>query len=124
MPLVSLKMAVENLDNIVTKASQHAHVATQRSADPHPPLTQDQSAAICFYTMNSKPTDQAISTQLNAALRSNDPTQLIPYYLYLKLFISALDKLKSCKKTIWRGVKEDVSSEYPRGKTVIWRGFR
>ena len=124
MPVLSLKMAVENLDTIVNKASQNAHIATERSAHPHHPLTQDQSAAICFYTMNWKPTDQAISTQLNTALRSQDQTQIIPYLFYLKLFTSALNKLKSCKKTIWRGVNADLSNEYSPGKTIVWRGFR
>ena len=124
MPLLSLKMTVENLDSVLPKASQNAHIATQKCAQPDHGLTQDQSAALYFYTMNWKSSNQAISTQLNAALRSEDRTQIIPYFFYLKLIISALDKLKSVKKTVWRGVKADVSNDYPRGKIIIWQGFR
>ncbi len=124
MPLLSLKMSVENLETIVSKVIQNAHVATERSAYPNNGLTQDQSAAICLYTMNSKPNDQSLCSRLNDALRSKDRSELIPYLFYLKLFLSALWKLKSVRKIVWRGVKADLSSEYPRGKTVIWWGFR
>jgi hypothetical protein len=43
---------------------------------------------------------------------------------YLQLFSSALSKLKSVKKTVWRGVKANLSEEYPRGKIMTWWGFR
>lgn len=124
MPLLSLTMAVENLNSILSKASQYAHIATKASAQPDHGLTQDQSAALYLYTMNWKSQHQTIATQLNAALRSEDRTQMFPYLFYLKLIISALDKLKSVKKTVWRGVKADVSNDYPRGKIINWWGLR
>jgi hypothetical protein len=124
MPLLSLKLSVENLETIVPKTIHNAQIATERSAYPDNQLTQDQSAAICLYTMTWKQTDQSLSTQLNNALRSKDRSELIPYSFYLRLFLSALSKLKSVRKTVWRGVKADLSEEYPRGKTVTWWGFR
>ncbi len=124
MPVLSLKMSVENLETIISKATQNAHIATERSLHPDNGLTQDESAAICLYTMNWKPNDQSLCTRLNDALRSKDRSELIPYFFYLKLFLSALWKLKSVKKTVWRGVKADLRNEYPRGKTIIWWGFR
>jgi hypothetical protein len=124
MPLLSLKMSVENLETIISKTTQYAQIAIEKSAYPDHGLTQDQSAAICLYTMNYKPNDQSLSTRLNDALRSKDRSELIPYLFYLKLFLSALWKLKSVRKTVWRGVKADLSKEYPRGKVVIWWGFR
>jgi hypothetical protein len=124
MPLLSLKMAVQNLESILSKVTHNAHIATERSEFPKNGLTQEESAAICLYTMNPKSNDQSLSAQLNAALRSKDRSELVHYFFYLKLFLSALWKLKSMKTTVWRGVKGDLSDEYPIGKCVIWWGFR
>jgi hypothetical protein len=124
MPLLSLKLTVENLERIISKVTQNASIATERSAYPANGLSQDESAAICLYTMDSKSNDQSLSASLNRALRSKDRSELIPYFFYLKLFLTALCKLKSEKTTIWRGVKADLSELYPVGKTVVWWGFR
>jgi hypothetical protein len=124
MPLLSLKMSVENLETVVSKVIHNAHVATERCPYPDDGLTQDESAAISLYTMNWKSYDQSLCARLNVALRSQDRSELIPYFFYLKLFLSALWKLKSVKKTVWRGVKADLTSQYPVGKIVIWWGFR
>jgi hypothetical protein len=124
MPILSLKMSVQNLETLVSKVTHNAHIATERSADSNSGLTQDESAAICLYTMNWKSNEQSLCTRLNVALRSIDRSHLIPYYFYFKLFLSALCKLRSVKKTVWRGVKADLHNEYPVGKMVIWWGFR
>jgi hypothetical protein len=124
MPLLSLTMSVENLNQTISKATQNARTCFERSADPTNGLSQDESGAICLYTMDSKSNDQSISQRLNRALRATDQSTLLPYLFYLKLFSTALSKLKSVKKTIWRGVKADLSSQYPVGKTVVWWGFR
>ena len=124
IPSLSLKLSVANLETIVFKATAYAQAASEISTLPGYGLTQDESAAICLYTMKWKLNDQSLSTQLNNALRSKDRSELVPYLPYLQLFSSALSKLKSVKKTIWRGVKANLSEEYPRGKTVTWWGFR
>jgi len=124
MPLLSLKMSVENLERLISNVMQNAHTATERSAGPHNGLTQDESAAICLYTMNSKSNDQSLCARLNFALRSKDRSELVPYFFYLKLFLSALSKLQSIKNTVWRGAKADVTDQYAVGKTVTWWGFR
>jgi hypothetical protein len=115
---------VKNLETIVFKATEYAQAASERSTYPDYELTQDESAAICLYTMKWKSNDQSVSTQLNNALRSKDRSELIPYLPYLQLFSSALSKLKSVKKTVWRGAKANLSEEYPRGKIMTWWGFR
>ena len=98
MPLLSLKLSVENLERIISKVTQNANIATERSAYPANGLTQDESAAICLYTMDSKSNDQSLSARLNRALRSKDRSELIPYFFYLKLFLSALCEIKIRKK--------------------------
>ncbi len=117
-------MSVENLERLISKVIQNAHIAKERSAYPDDGLTQDESAAICLYTMNSKSNDQTLCARLNFALRSKDRSDLIPYFFYLKLFLSALSKLTSVNNTVWRGAKADLTDQYPIGKTVIWWGFR
>ncbi|CAF3430719.1 unnamed protein product [Rotaria sp. Silwood1] len=123
MPLLSLKMSVGNLERLVSKAIENANIATERSIYPANGLSQDESASICLYTMDWKKNDQSLCARLNAALRSTDRSELVPYFFYLKLFLTALWKLKSVKKTVWRGVNANLSNQYPIGKTIIWWGF-
>jgi hypothetical protein len=124
MPVLSLKLSVENLQRKISKAAQNASIATERSSSSGNELTQNESAAIYYYTMDWKPNDQSLCARLNLALRSQDRSEVFPYFFYLKLFLSALWKLKSVKKTIWRGVKADLSGQYPIGRTFVWWGFR
>ncbi|CAF1139133.1 unnamed protein product [Rotaria sordida] len=122
-PLLSLKMSVGNLERMISKVIENANIATERSAYPANELSQDESASICLYTMDWKISDRSLCARLNAALRSNDRSEIIPYFFYLKLFLTALCKLKSAKKTVWRGVKADLRNQYPIGKSFIWWGF-
>ena len=124
MPLLPLKVSVENLERMVSKVTENASIARQRSSCPKHGLSEDESASICLYTMDWKANDQSLSSHLNAALRSKDRSELIPYFFYLKLFLTALSKLKTVKKTVWRGVKADLSHQYPVGKVFVWCGFR
>ncbi|CAF2573424.1 unnamed protein product [Rotaria sp. Silwood2] len=40
-----------------------------------------------------------------------------------KIVCYALEKLPSISKTIYRGVKIDLSAQYPVGKTFVWWSF-
>ena len=73
--------------------------------------------------MEWEPTDQCLCIVLNATLRSKDRQQLKPWFLYLKLFLTALWRLPSAQKFIYRSVRFDLSGFYPTGKTVVWWGF-
>ncbi|CAF2622771.1 unnamed protein product [Rotaria sp. Silwood2] len=46
MPLLSLKMSVENLERMISKANENANIATERCAYPANELSQDESASI------------------------------------------------------------------------------
>ena len=67
-------------------------------------LTEDESAAIYLYTMGSP-----IFSILNRHLRAMDRQKLKPWFLYLKLFITALNRLPSFKGTVWRGTSERIN---------------
>jgi hypothetical protein len=78
-------------------------------------LTWDESAAIYLYSMPIP-----FFSRLNEALRAEDRYALKPWFAFLKLFINALDKLPSSRKTIWRGVSGDVGSTFADGDVHIW----
>ena len=118
-------MSVEPLEGIVPNIVRNAWIAKKRiNENSSNNLTQEESASIQLYTMEWKPSDQSLYLNLNAALRAENRDLLVPYFGYLKLILSALWKLQSVRKTVWRGVKADLSSQYPIGKTFVWWGFR
>jgi hypothetical protein len=41
----------------------------------------------------------------------------------MKLLLTALFKLPSCSKVVWRGVRLDLRKQYEVGKTYTWWGF-
>merc|ERR1712232_645053 len=56
-------------------------------------------------------------------LRSAVRDGLVPYFGFLKLFLTALMKLPSYDGAVWRGVSEDLVDDYPEGATVVWWGI-
>jgi hypothetical protein len=67
------------------------------------------------------PEDQeSFYSLLNQKLRSEKRNELRSWHSYLKLFFTALYKLPSIKKVIWRGIRGDVSHLYR--KDYLWWG--
>jgi hypothetical protein len=59
-------------------------------------------------------------------MRSEDREQLKPWFLYLKLILTALSRLPSIRLTIYRSLKLDKKIEYEKyqeGKDIIWWAF-
>jgi hypothetical protein len=115
-PLVSLEEALKPFDGKIDQLSKYikeAKTECNRSSKHH--LTHDESAAIYIYTMKWKP--RCLYDHLQAAWNSEDRSQLKPWFKYLKLFKSALDKLPDVKTEIWQGkaydedTKEKLSSK-------------
>ena len=78
-------------------------------------LTRDESAAIYLYSM---PT--SFFSRLNNTLRAENRHALKPWFAFLKLFITALEKLPSTKATIWRGVNYDDTLIFVDNDVHIW----
>ncbi|CAF4455739.1 unnamed protein product, partial [Adineta steineri] len=115
MPLVSLMEAIEPLITIVPGIDHKAWVARQNSDNPEDGLAPDQSASIVLYSMEGKSRGTNVYFVLNSILRSNKPDRtdkLKPWFLYLKLFITALTRLPSRERTVYRGVKMDLSARF------------
>jgi len=123
MPLVSLEEAVQPLIPILPDIRRKAHTAKQNCKKPADGLTSDESAAIMLYTMEWEPQDQCIYFALNAQLRKADRKKLKPWFLYLKLVLTGLSRLPSIQRTVYRGVKLDLSSKYQEGEQFFWWGF-
>jgi hypothetical protein len=124
MPLVPLDIAVEPLVSLVPAIHIHAYSAQERCKNPPADeLTIDESASIMLYSMDWKPVDKSLYVILNDALRSTDRKKLEPWFLYLRLFLTALSRLPSTRREVYRGVKLDLTKEYPVGETIVWSGF-
>ncbi|CAF1401512.1 unnamed protein product [Adineta steineri] len=124
MPIVSLEEAVEPLVSILPKVKSHAYVAKKRCKKPADNLTQDESASIMLYSMEWAPLNECLYCALNTTLRSENRTNLKPWFLFLRLFLAALSRLPQIPHlTVFRGVKLDLSKQYKEDETFIWWGF-
>jgi hypothetical protein len=123
IPIVSIEAAVDPLISLVPNVKEMVSKVKEKCNRPKDNLTPDQSASIMLYSLEWTPTEKSLYVILNNTLRSEDSEKLKPWHLYLKLFITALDELPSISQTIYRGVKMDLSAQYPQGKTFAWWGF-
>ena len=123
-PLVSLEEAVEPLVNIVHDIKNRAAWAKWKCQDPPADkLTKDQSAAIILYSMQWEPYDKCLYFALNATLRDENRNKLKPWFSYLKLFLTALSRLPSNHRPIYRGIARDLRKDYQKGQTILWWSF-
>ncbi|CAF4371167.1 unnamed protein product, partial [Rotaria magnacalcarata] len=60
---------------------------------------------------------------MNATLRSEQRKNLVPWFLYLRLILTALARLPSKRHSVFRGAKENLWLDYPTGQIFIWWGF-
>jgi hypothetical protein len=123
MPLVSLEDAVIPLVSFVPDIEQMVWIAKQNCTHPKDGLSPDESASIMLYTMEWEPYEKSFYVMLNAALRAANREELKQWFSYLRLVITASQKLPSTGRTIYRGVKLDLTDQYRRGDTVVWWGF-
>ncbi|CAF2814699.1 unnamed protein product [Rotaria sp. Silwood2] len=123
MPLVTLEEAVKPLVKIVPKVERNAKVVKENCQAPEDRLTPDESASIMLYTYESMPHEDSLYVKLNETLRSEQRKNLIPWFLYLRLILTALARLPSKCRFVFRGVRENLWPDYPKGKSFIWWGF-
>jgi hypothetical protein len=124
-PLVSLEEAVEPIVPFVPDVKQMVYVAKMRCNDPPvDKLSLDESASIMLYSMDWEPQEECLYHVLNATLRAENRTKLTPWFLFLKLFLTAFARLPSSNcSVVYRGIKRDIREDYPKGAKIIWWGF-
>lgn len=116
----SLEDAVAQIDPPIDRLKDMVYTAKRNSRKPADNLTPDESASIHLYTMEWSDDQQSIYSLLNAKLRSENRKELRSWHAYLKIFLTALYKLPSLKRTIWRGILGNVSDLYE--EDFIWWG--
>jgi hypothetical protein len=123
MPLVPLEEAVFPLISLVPQIKRMVHIVKERCDDPQDGLTIDESASIMLYTMEWVPKQKSFYFILNNALRAENRQRLKPWFRYLKVVLTALSKLPSAHRCVYRGVRADLHQLYPKGKIFVWWGF-
>lgn len=119
--LVSLAEAVKPIIKLIPEVSKLAKTAMDR-VEPAQGLSKDEAGALYLYTMQS-----AFYRDINAYLRELNRAKILPFYQFLRLFLSALSKLgqagKPASGELYRGVKLDLKKTYPLNSTVVWWGI-
>ncbi|CAF4673180.1 unnamed protein product [Rotaria socialis] len=123
-PIVTLEEAVEPIVEYVPDVRRRAYFAKMKCAEISPgELSIDEAASITLYSMEWQPQDECLYHVLNKTLRNVNRRKLTPWFLFLKLILTALAHLPSMARTVYRGVKQDLRKEYPKGKIFVWWGF-
>ncbi|CAF4028856.1 unnamed protein product, partial [Rotaria magnacalcarata] len=123
-PLVSLEEAVEPIVEYVPDVKRMVYVSKMKCAELSPgKLSIDEAASITLYSMEWEPQDECLYYVLNQTLRNENRQKLKPWFLFLRLILTALAQLPSITSNVFRGVKRDMRKEYPEGKTFVWWGF-
>lgn len=112
--LTSIKTPIHNHEKLIETAEKNC----QKSVDG---LTKDELASIHLYTMGSSEEPNSFYKILNQKLRSENRNELKPWYSYLKLFLTALHKLPSLKKNVWRGIRGDFN--HVGQEHFVWWGI-
>lgn len=124
-PVLPLADACEPLVTVVHNIMMYVSVAlTCTPIRPVDGLTHDEAASIRLYTMEFADGKRSLYSILNHTLKTSDRRTLRPWFKYLKLFLTALAKMPCAPlQTVWRGVRRNISNDYPRGAQVTWWAF-
>ncbi|CAF1544717.1 unnamed protein product, partial [Rotaria sp. Silwood1] len=93
------------------KLQQYITIAKMNSTEPKDGLNPDESAAIHLYTIEWDVHENSLYMILNRTLRLADRTKLQPWFKHSQYTL------------VWRGVREDLSDLYPKGKEFAWWAF-
>ena len=91
---------------------------------PESGLSVDEIAAVNIYTREWLETEKSLYHVLNSKLRQQNRRGLKPFFPYLRLLCDAVLKLRSVHQgVVWRGVGQNLSEFYPKGKKCFWWGL-
>ena len=121
-PLPSLQDAVKPIEKLIDDLSGHVQLSLDVCQHPKDGLTQDQSAALYLYSLQWPKGKHSFYDLFNRALRDENRIRVAPYYDYLHLFMSALEKLPSVQDRVWRGVNANLSGSYKPNSVHVWWG--
>jgi hypothetical protein len=114
-PLLTLEESVQEINPPISDVMDHVATAKKKYYRHSIELTRDESAAIYLYSMST-----TFYRHLNTVLRAEKRNELKPWFAFMKLFITALEKLPSVKCTVWRGVNYDSTLTFVDDDEHIW----
>jgi hypothetical protein len=103
---------INELKRSIKEAKKHCNHSSTHN------LTLDESAALFLYTMEAG--DHSFYRILNQVLRTENRNEVKPWFSYLKLFDTALNKLPKVKGNIWRAVPGNVANNYKINQILTW----
>lgn len=118
-PLLPLAMALEPLLSSIEQLDYY--IKSSRYACRYPSsdnLSFDESAAVYLYADEAG--KQTLNSTLNRALRSGKHSLIEPWFLFLKLFNTALEKLPTVSGTFWRGMYADIAMNLRHNEQIVW----
>ena len=122
-PILTVEKTVEGLGiPYVANSAIHAKEFAENYIDENEEtnnLTEDEIASIVLYTQ------ETLYRKLNLTLYERDRNKVKPYFPYIKLLNTALEKLPRYENRVWRGIqpKTDISKNYKKGKKFRWWGY-
>ncbi|CAF1213056.1 unnamed protein product [Adineta steineri] len=109
-PLLPLEEALKpfngkipHLDEQIKEAKSKCHYPSEHN------LTHDESAAIYLYSMGGN--ENSVYNRLQKSWASNSRTQMKPWFKYLKLLKTGLNKLSNVEVEAWQGTFYDKNLE-------------
>jgi hypothetical protein len=115
LSILSLEEAREKVIPLVPGVVEYVSKAKQNCNRNSNLLTCDESAAVYLYTMQTP-----FVSCLNSTLRAGNQDLIEPWFAFLKLIITALEKLPSTRATVWRGVNRDETLTFVDNDLHIW----
>lgn len=113
-PLVYVKTALRSVPDFIFGLPGCVERAYDLSIAKYG-LTREEAAAIRIYTAQCD-----VYRSLNAALRSQQQTKIRPWFHYLKLFQTAIEKLRLPNQLFCRGEPVDSSDALAEGSVITW----
>ena len=123
-PKVSLEEAIKPIKNAMPDIDHMVHIVKKKCVVRKTDLSLNESAAIMLYTLEWSPSETSFYVILNNTLRSKNRRELVPWFSYLRLLLSALSKLPPCTpRLLYRGVDMDQGELYNTDDDCIWWSF-
>ena len=117
LTVLTIEEAIKDLSGKVPGIENYVSTAKENCYRGSHLLTWDESAAIYLYTMQTA----SSVCGFNASLRAGNRQALRLWLGYIKLLVTALEKLPPTKTTIWRGTNDDRPENYAeRQVSTLW----
>lgn len=120
---LSLEEAVKPLSNILSDLNDYVEKAKLNVDTLADDLTIDESPSTYLYTKQWHGQQESLYSHLNRTLRTETRENPMPWFSYLKRFLTALPKLPPIEDTIWRVIRADVNKEHEIDRTSTWWNF-